>query len=345
MAEESGRTWDGLPIASDHPTGSTVVVRRPGPAGDSEVLVLHRQARGVDFEGDWAWTAPAGCRQPGEAVYPAALRELAEEAGIDGVAPWAVDLSQRWAVFAVDVPADRPVRLVDPEHDRFEWLSRAAAGDRVRPDLVATQLVRAATVPRVALDFRPMRADDLDLLGGWLQAPHVRRWWDAGVDDPEEVRRRYAPRVAGDDPVTAWIIDIDGRAAGFAQAYRLADVDDDARHDPATGAVGFDYAIGDELRLGSGLGTRMVWELCRDVLDPRFPDAPLFVAQPSEQNGASLRVLEKCAFMRGERVESATDPAETEIVCRLDVGHWLGRPAPVTPGPTESRRIGASTEG
>src|SRR4051794_22883875 len=98
-------TWDGLEIAPDEPRGASVVVRRPavGDAG-MELLMLHRNANGPDFEGDWAWTSPAGARQPGEAVFPAALRELAEEAGLGGadVADvFALDLSGGWAVFGV----------------------------------------------------------------------------------------------------------------------------------------------------------------------------------------------------------------------------------------------------
>src|SRR3954452_724669 len=147
MPAEVSRTWDGLEIATDEPIGSTVVVRRVSPAGETELLLLHRSVRGVDFEGDWAWTAPAGCRQPGEAVYPAALRELAEEAGLSGLQPWAVDLSARWALFAVDVPYDIEVDLVDPEHDRYAWLTAAAAAPRVRPVVVSEQQARACDVP------------------------------------------------------------------------------------------------------------------------------------------------------------------------------------------------------
>src|SRR4051812_42030350 len=122
MPEETSRTWDGLEIANDRPTGGSVCVRRTTPTGERELLLLHPSHHGPDFEGDWAWTSPAGCRQPGEPVFPGVLRELAEEAGIEGCLPWAVDLSDRWVHFAVDVPYDVSVELVDPEHDRYEWV-------------------------------------------------------------------------------------------------------------------------------------------------------------------------------------------------------------------------------
>src|SRR4051794_36450773 len=116
MSDGVARTWDGLEIASDEPIGGSVCVRRTTASGVREVLLLHRSHQGADFEGDWAWTGPAGCRHPGEPVYSGVLRELAEEAGIEGYYPWAVDLTGRWALFAVDVPYDVPIELVDPEH-------------------------------------------------------------------------------------------------------------------------------------------------------------------------------------------------------------------------------------
>lgn len=63
-------TWDGLPVAPEPPHGACVVVRRAA----GEYLVLHRAHLGRDFAGDWAWTPPAGSRQPGEPVLAAALR-------------------------------------------------------------------------------------------------------------------------------------------------------------------------------------------------------------------------------------------------------------------------------
>src|SRR6478735_1079012 len=113
-------TWDGLEIAPEEPRGSTGVVRRPGADGDVELLMLHPSTNGPEFDGDWAWTSPAGARQPGEAVFAAALRDLEEEAGLVRSDVFALDLSGWWAVFAVDLGRGDTVELVDPEHDRYE---------------------------------------------------------------------------------------------------------------------------------------------------------------------------------------------------------------------------------
>src|ERR671930_175254 len=75
-------TWDELPVARERPYAVAVVVWRRRQAR-TEFLLLHRLAPGgPGFEGDWAWTPPAGARQPGEPPDAAAARELNEEIGL-----------------------------------------------------------------------------------------------------------------------------------------------------------------------------------------------------------------------------------------------------------------------
>ncbi|HEY9475706.1 MAG TPA: NUDIX domain-containing protein [Mycobacteriales bacterium] len=134
-------TWDGLPISDEPPFGAMVVVYRRSP---SRLLMLHRAHHGPDYAGDWAWTPPSGSRQPGEDITACALRELAEEAGIEGAAITPLEVaSERWSHFGYELPEATVVRLVDPEHDRYEWLPIAEALARVRPELVLTDLAAA----------------------------------------------------------------------------------------------------------------------------------------------------------------------------------------------------------
>lgn len=136
-------TWDGLPVAPEPPFGATILVYRRSP---SRLLMLHRAHHGPDFDGDWAWTPPAGSRLPGEDIAACAARELHEEAGISAVGMVPVDLvpidlgADRWKHYGVELPATVEVRLVDPEHDRFEWLPVGVALARVTPDWVRADL-------------------------------------------------------------------------------------------------------------------------------------------------------------------------------------------------------------
>lgn len=331
MTPGARHTWDGIEVAQDHPQGSVVVVRRPSARG-LEFLLLHRDANGPDYEGDWAWTSPAGARQPGEAVYPAALRELAEEAGLTGLAPWAVDLSARWCVFAVDVDPATTIELVDPEHDRYEWLVAEECLRRVLPRTVAeTQISRTLTIPSIAVSFRRMTHDDMPAVVAWQRAPHAKDWFHADRTGLEHARERYGPRIDGETPTRMWVVQMDGVDVGYMQDYLVGDHDDYAVKTGDPDAVGFDYLIGDKAFVGSGLGTRMIWTFLRDVVAPHYPDAPRFLASPDHRNVASLRVLAKCGFTQGVWIDmpsTSGQRASTEIVCTQDRRHWLGIPGP-----------------
>jgi RimJ/RimL family protein N-acetyltransferase/8-oxo-dGTP pyrophosphatase MutT (NUDIX family) len=322
------RTWDGLEVAADEPHGSSVVVRRLSPTGDIELLLLHRNANGPDFDGDWAWTSPAGARQPGEAVYPAALRELAEEAGLDDLQAFAIDLSGAWAVFGADLDRETTVELVDPEHDRYEWLSPTECRDRVLPSWVAdVQVTRGSAVPMSEVTFRAMRHDDLASVVSWQQAPHADRWFHGDALTLEAAELRYGPRLDGDHPVRMSVLQVDGHDAGYLQHYQVADADEYAVKTRHPEAIGFDYLIGDPAYIGHGLGTRMIWTFLRDVVIPAHPEAPRFVASPDHRNQASRRVLAKCGFVEGDWIDmpnSSGEGVSTEVVCTLDRAHWFG---------------------
>lgn len=333
-ASGPARTWDGLEIAVDHPTGCTVVVRRPGEAGELEYLLLHRAHQGPDYAGDWAWTPPAGCRQPGEPVYPAALRELAEETCLAGARPWALDLARpasngdpaRWAAFVVDVPRHTGVELADPEHDRFEWVSASTAAERLAPPVVAETVAKAASVPVVSVDFRAMTYDDLPDVVRWVTTPHVQRWWDEESTDLAGAERHYGPAIDGDDPTRMWIVNLDGKPAGFVQDYRIGDHSKYAELTGRPDAIGVDYAIGEAGWVGRGVGTRVLWTYLRDVVRPAYPHATQFHAAPHHRNAGSLRVLEKLGFVAGPTFSEPQRDGriDTVVGCTFDVRHWFG---------------------
>ncbi|MBM7786089.1 NUDIX domain-containing protein [Tenggerimyces flavus] len=134
-------TWDGLPIASDWPTGAAVVVFRRASTG-LELLVLHRAHSGPEYEGDWAWTPPTGARFPGEDVLVCAARELHEEAGLS-LPMTRLDEGESWARFVAEAPLDVVVTMHDAEHDRYEWVAPEVALSRVAPETVRDGLRKA----------------------------------------------------------------------------------------------------------------------------------------------------------------------------------------------------------
>ncbi|MFF0390478.1 NUDIX hydrolase [Kitasatospora sp. NPDC004615] len=117
---------------------------------DRRILMLH-QARPYPGHPAW-WQPPAGLADPGETPLATALRELAEETGIQPATPLrplAVDYrfaAGGWPpvidfAFAADpVPAGTPVYL-SREHDAFAWRpTRSGCRSRspIRPDVSRT---------------------------------------------------------------------------------------------------------------------------------------------------------------------------------------------------------------
>jgi 8-oxo-dGTP pyrophosphatase MutT (NUDIX family) len=130
------RTWDGLPVVQEKPWVSAVVVWRDGSAG-REFLLLHRHHQGPEFEGDWAWTSPAGARQPGETPDDAARRELHEETGLTLSLRGPLEhVTEDVALYVAESESEAEV-VIDVEHDRFEWVTLEVAVRRCLPAVVA----------------------------------------------------------------------------------------------------------------------------------------------------------------------------------------------------------------
>jgi 8-oxo-dGTP pyrophosphatase MutT (NUDIX family) len=134
-------TWDGQPISRELPHGVSVVVYRRTPKW--LLLLLHRAHNGADYDGDWAWTPPSGARHPGEAVHDAARRELYEEAGLSlCLQPTPLGTAE-WSLYVAEAHDQDFVVLVDPEHDRYVWVTPEEAVRRVEPAVVKDSLIRA----------------------------------------------------------------------------------------------------------------------------------------------------------------------------------------------------------
>ena len=313
------RTWDGLEIATTIRSG-----RRRGapdhPAGVLRCSLLHRSApRGRASRATGRGPAPPAAASRESRSTPPPSAELAEEAGIARTSSvGGRPVGGGWALFRRRraVP-DVAVELVDPEHDRFEWVrARPRRLARVLPGLRG----RAAGTmpPRCPRSSRRSgrwpRQTSAPVVR-WQSAPHVATWWDPAAAMRQAVRARYAPRASRRraDPDVGRRGRTAARSAS-SQDYRVRDQPDYAVQDRVTQTrSGSTTPIGDVVSSRRGIGTRMVWEFCREVLHRDYPDAEHFLASPSHRNLASLRVLAKCGFTQGLWIEPPPVPARPRI--------------------------------
>ena len=161
--------------------------------------------------------------------------------------------------------------------------------------------------------FRPLTRADLPLVGSWLAAPHVARWWRERAD-PGAVEARYGPAIDGSDPTDVLVAMLGGTPVGLVQRYRMADEPDWAAALAPAGApsdtFGIDYLIGNPAHCGRGLGTTMVDLLVAGSWD-RYPTSTGCVVAVHADNRRSWRALERTGFRLLWEGELATDdPAD-----------------------------------
>ncbi len=150
------------------------------------------------------------------------------------------------------------------------------------------------------LGLRPLQRRDLGLLGGWLVAPHVARWWREPAD-AQSLEARFGPGIDGRDPTKYFIVERRGEPVGFAQRYRFSDDPEWRRAVAATGAptdaAGIDYLIGSARHIGRGLGPRLIDRLVADTF-AAYPEVGCIVVDVDQDNRRSWRALEKAGFER-----------------------------------------------
>jgi len=130
-----------------------------------------------------------------------------------------------------------------------------------------------------------MTGQDIPLLHGWLNRPHIVEWW--GGDDRratlDETRARYLPSVLAAERVTPYISMLGDEPVGYAQSYvALGSGDRWWEEETDPGVRGIDQSLADPAQLGQGLGTQLVTALVELLF--RDPEVTLVQADPAPTN-------------------------------------------------------------
>ena len=166
--------------------------------------------------------------------------------------------------------------------------------------------------------FRPLAPDDLQQVFLWLIRPHVVRGYAPAPSSFMEVVAKYGPRTVAGNVVKAYIVTIDGRDAGYIQAYDVAAFPDYAALvGCAQGTASVDLLIGEPDFLHRGMGGRVIDRFVKQVV---FADAAVraCIGGPAEGNLASVRAFEKAGFRRWKAVRNGDAPAECVLLRSRD---------------------------
>lgn len=157
-----------------------------------------------------------------------------------------------------------------------------------------------------AISFRPVAADDLDLLARWMETPHWREWWG----DPEEELGHIRDMVEGRDTTRPFLFLVDGKPAGYIQYWFIGHHQNDTwlKDNPwlarlPSDAIGVDLSIGKGEDLARGYGSAALRAFVAMLRDQGFET---IVIDPDPENGRAVRAYEKAGFRPIPDLEGTT---------------------------------------
>lgn len=153
----------------------------------------------------------------------------------------------------------------------------------------------------MTITFASLHESHFPLLLKWLEAPHVKKWWDQDVTYTMElVKEKYSSYIKGyslkggiQKPIQAFIIYSDQNPVGYIQYYNAYDF---PRSKPLLGLPtnlgAFDVFIGEEVVLKQGLGSRAISQF----LKTHVSQYSHIFADPDSNNIAAIKCYAKAGF-------------------------------------------------
>ena len=128
--------------------------------------------------------------------------------------------------------------------------------------------------------LRAMTSNDTSRVAEIRAEPEVTRWWPSRSTE-------YLTEKLDRDGLACWVVELDGRAIGFAQAYE--DASPDYRH------AGIDLFLAGAFQ-GRGLGRDVVRTVARYLVGERAHHR--IVIDPAAANARAIRCYEAVGFRR-----------------------------------------------
>ncbi|MCP2014122.1 aminoglycoside 6'-N-acetyltransferase [Deinococcus sp. HSC-46F16] len=145
----------------------------------------------------------------------------------------------------------------------------------------------------VTISFERLTEAHLPLLTRWLQAPHVRVFWDDGERDEGAVRAHYFE--PGRD-VPGFVFRVEGREAGFIQRERITPDNEFWPWAAPEGETwGVDLLIGEPDLTGRGLGPTVIRAFL-DALRAERPALRRVLIDPDPDNVRAVRAYARVGF-------------------------------------------------
>ena len=149
---------------------------------------------------------------------------------------------------------------------------------------------------RMTYSLRPVSADDLPMLRGWLESAETRRWWGDPAFELALIEEDLANPL-----MRMRIVSTDGRPFAYVQDHDIGAWPQDhlARLPAGTRAV--DTFIGEPDLVGKGHGAAYMRLIARQLI---AEGAPCVVVDPDPDNLRARHAYARAGFGRGRLVET-----------------------------------------
>lgn len=148
--------------------------------------------------------------------------------------------------------------------------------------------------------------EQIALLLGWFQRPHVAERWDGAPQSAEEVQKKFSEKIEN-PKVFPYIISLEEKPMGFIQMYEAFEAGDGWWEDEPEGTWGMDLFIGEEELLNQGHGTAIVRAFMQKIIAEKHPKK--IIIDPKPDNARAIRVYEKAGFQKVGEVTTPDGPA------------------------------------
>jgi RimJ/RimL family protein N-acetyltransferase len=130
----------------------------------------------------------------------------------------------------------------------------------------------------------------------WFNTPHVQKFYSLRSWTQEEVREKLTPYIAGEKPVSGFVISLDEHPIGYLQSYRVRDYpwpNQNLSKEIVKRAMGMDLLIGRQQLLGKGLGQQIIRTFIKTHVCPQYQYC---IVDPDIKNLPAIRCYEKLKF-------------------------------------------------
>lgn len=175
------------------------------------------------------------------------------------------------------------------------------------------------------IDFIPLSEYHFPLLLKWLQAPHVKAWWDQGISySQESVHKKYTTYAKGyklsrgiSKPIQAYIIHFGNIPIGYIQTYNAYDFPrSPAIFDLPESLGAIDIFIGEEEYIQKGIGAIAIKTFIEKYVLTNYK---YVFGDPEYNNEIAVRAYEKAGFVIIKRIDKVFCMVSHKQIIRLSI--------------------------